>query len=312
MFGKITIGENMSDLNKSRIKFFGSIAIIIAIIMLVRGFINKNPNIDKNSHFYVNSIYMSDGSFYYKLDDREKILYDTIMDNVKKGKKYIKMHPSDYECTNYKELGEMIDNVWETILLDHPELLSFGTYRWNYKYKTDILKLRIRDPLKSGLMNFFGEMVVNYKVKKLVKETEGMTDKEKIIYVYNWMGKTSKYNTQYTKATNNQTIYSVFVNHNSVCAGFAKSAQVIFQRMGINSYLVKGMTSGLHMWNIIEVDGKYYYFDSTIAASLPKTDSRYYLGLDNEYLIKNNRNLHPDWSPELENGSLFSKNELRG
>lgn len=36
------------------------------------------------------------------------------------------------------------------------------------------------------------------------------------------------------------------------------------------------MTSGNHMWNIVEYEGRYYFFDFTVVASLYKTSLHYY------------------------------------
>ncbi len=81
---------------------------------------------------------------------------------------------------------------------------------------------------------------------------------------------------------------------NAVCAGFAKASQVIFQNIGINSYAVTGTTTGGHMWNIVEIDGKYYYYDSTVAACRKKTSKGYYDGLKQEEFADYKLD-HPDW-----------------
>ena len=60
----------------------------------------------------------------------------------------------------------------------------------------------------------------------------------------------------------NQSIYNVFMNKNAVCAGFAKASQVIFQNIGINSYTITGESTGPHMWNVVELDGKYNFINT--------------------------------------------------
>ena len=203
-------------------------------------------------------------------------------------------------------MGAAVNAIW----LDHPELLSFGSWNAQYKPDTGILTFRIERSFKLPLMDDVGEIIINYKINKILKETEGMTDKEKIKYVYNWIGENATYDTIFTSDSKNQTIYNVFINHNAVCAGFAKTAQVIFQRMGIKSYLVEGYTTGLHMWNIVEVDGKYYFFDSTVAACIKETHYMYYDGLKQDkfesYVLS-----HPERYPELETSNLYESSELK-
>ena len=56
--------------------------------------------------------------------------------------------------------------------------------------------------------------------------------------------------------------------------------------------------------DIVEYNGKYYIFDSTVATSLKKTSDHYYDGLKQEemsdYIIA-----HPEWYPEIEKTSIF-------
>lgn len=302
-----SIYNNLYD--RRKLVFF--ILIIVGFFFLGQKTLNKNPNVDKNDHQYVNSIYMSDGRIYNNyLNDEEKAMYDFMMDRIKRGKRVTQQTPEEYGCKDYKECYSLMGVAVNAIWIDHPELLSFATWDAQYKFDTGILTFRIRKSFKLPFMDDIGEMIINYKINQIVKETEGMSDKEKIKYVYNWIGQNATYDTIFTGDSKNQTIYNVFVNHNAVCAGFAKAAQVIFQRLGINSYIVRGTTTGSHMWNIVEVNGKYYYFDSTVAACIKENHYMYYDGLKQDkfggYTLSNK-----EWYPKLEQTNLFNDGELK-
>ncbi len=292
-------------------RILGILLIFFGIFLFAQKTLNNNPNVDKNSPFYVNSIYMSDGRIYTNyLDDDTKHMYDFIMDRIKRGKRVTQMTPAEYGCPDYRSCFSLMSSATNAIWIDHPELLSFASFDISYKYDTNILTFRIRRSFKLPGMDKIGEMIINYQIEKLVKDTEGYTDKERIKYVYNWIGNHMKYDTIFTSDNKNQTIYAAFIQRNAVCAGFAKTAQVIFQRMGIKSYLVDGYTTGPHMWNIIEVDGKNYFFDSTVAACIKEDHYMYYDGLKQsnfeDYRVSNK-----SWYPIIEKNELFGKEELK-
>lgn len=91
----------------------------------------------------------------------------------------------------------------------------------------------------------------------------GADDYTKVKTVYEWIVN----NTDYVKgAKDNQNMKSVFLYHQSVCAGYAKALQYVLNKVGIPTIYVDGtsLISGEgHAWNICFVDGEYYYVDVT-------------------------------------------------
>jgi hypothetical protein len=59
---------------------------------------------------------------------------------------------------------------------------------------------------------------------------------------------------------NGQTIWSGIVTNSPVCAGYTAAFQYYANRLGINA---TKMSSGVHAWNLLELDGEYYYMDVT-------------------------------------------------
>ncbi len=58
----------------------------------------------------------------------------------------------------------------------------------------------------------------------------------------------------------NQTIYSVFCTNSTVCAGYSQAMQLLCNAVGIDCGVV---TSEEHEWNIVRLNGAWYYVDCT-------------------------------------------------
>ena len=57
-----------------------------------------------------------------------------------------------------------------------------------------------------------------------------------------------------------RSIYGVFVDQKAVCCGYAKATQFLLNRLGIECAYV---TSKTHAWNLVKLEGDYYYLDTT-------------------------------------------------
>ena len=188
--------------------------------------------------------------------------------------------------------------VMDSIIMDHPELLQIASYSWSYNSLQDSenVKLTFSYAIKFSFISKLGEMRIARIIDKIKKDTVNMDEIEKVKYVYEWIGKNNKYNKTFMYFNSNQSAFTVFINHNSVCAGFAKASQIIFQNIGITSYYVTGTSTGPHAFNIVKIKDSYYLYDSTIASSLNNESGNFYKGLEQKYLSGykiDNQDLYP-------------------
>lgn len=87
------------------------------------------------------------------------------------------------------------------------------------------------------------------------------SDYEKAKYVFDYLASAVAYRED---APDNQNIISVFLNHETVCQGYASAMQYLFNQLGIQSVIVTGTANGEpHAWNVVRLDGAYYHMDAT-------------------------------------------------
>ena len=224
----------------------------------------------RNSSAYVNDLYMSDEYFKKNVIPKEDLyLYEAIYKDIKEGKdksSILCQGSAEESCT-----GSFYD-IYHVLYLDHPELIIFQGMGAHYNNS-------VIEPYYyhlSKLKTYLGTKRIQREIDIIKKETKNMNEKEKIIYVYNYVA-SHQYDRIFMFSMGNQSAYSFFSKNSSVCAGFAKASQLIFQNIGVKSYPVLGDE---HMWNYVEYNGKYYVFDATVGASyVNKSHKNYYEGL---------------------------------
>ena len=158
-----------------------------------------------------------------------------------------------------------IDRIFQCVLSDHPELFYVDGYSYTKYSRGEALTA----------VEFSGSYNVDLDTALERQETiriaseqilsgigAGASDYEKVKYVYDTLIRQTDYD---LKASDNQNIYSVFANHTSVCQGYAKATQYLLNKLGVECTLVLGTveTGEGHAWNLVKVDGDFYYVDTT-------------------------------------------------
>ena len=291
-----------------RNKIFTIILIVISVFIYTNytRIIEPNPKINRKSSLYVNDIYMSDGRIYNNyLNKSEKTAYNTLLKITKQRKTSVKIIKQEDET-----LDKLISNYTtanQAIWIEHPELISYAAFSYRYRDGSNYIELSPIYAINNPIEEEINTLLIERKIDKIKQATKNMSDLEKIKYVYEWIGDNAYYDKLFTGSSKNQSIYNVFIKGNAVCAGFAKTSQVIFQNIGIESMIITGYSTGNHMWNVIKYNGKYYYYDSTYAASIrDKTNKNYYDGLKqdkmNYYTID-----YANWYPKIETENALYK-----
>lgn len=158
-----------------------------------------------------------------------------------------------------------IDRIFQCVLNDHPELFYVEGYSYT-KYTRGERTTAIEFSGTYGMDRETAESrqeAIEAEVEKILSGIDVNVDQyTRVKYVYDTIIRSTDYELD---APDNQNIYSVFVNHLSVCQGYAKATQYLLNRLGVECTLVLGTvdTGEGHAWNLVKVDGSYYYVDTT-------------------------------------------------
>ena len=176
------------------------------------------------------------------------------------------------ECVELSEEGlaagltqEHVDHIFQAVLLDHPEYFYVTGYQYTKYTRADQL-VRVEF---TGTYDVDFDTAVNKKAQieaaaatVLAMAPQNGSDYDKVKFVYDYLIRNTEYD---LNAPDNQNVYSVLCGGRSVCQGYAKTMQLLLNRMGVECTLVLGTVVGGegHAWNLVKIDGEYYYVDAT-------------------------------------------------
>ena len=199
---------------------------------------------------------------YESLDAQEQIWYGEIEQALGEMTDTVKLSTEPIE----QGLGEQdIDRIFQCVLIDHPEIFYTTGYTYTKYSKGD----------RTVGIDFAGtysmtEEEAQTKAEEIRRKAsewladipEDASEYDKVKAVYEKIIFSTNYD---LNAADNQNIASVFLGNSSVCQGYAKATQYLLNHLGVMCTLVQGTvdTGEAHAWNLVRVDGDYYYVDTT-------------------------------------------------
>lgn len=199
---------------------------------------------------------------YESLDAQEQIWYQEIEQAIGSMDDTIKLSMEPLE----QGMDEQdIDKVFQCVLIDHPEIFYTTGYTYT-KYSRGEKTVGIDfagtyDQTKEEAVAR-AEAIRSVTAEWLSGMEEAASEYDKVKEVYEAVIFSTNYD---LSAADNQNIASVFLGGASVCQGYAKATQYLLNHLGVMCTLVQGTvdTGEAHAWNLVQVDGDYYYVDTT-------------------------------------------------
>ena len=195
--------------------------------------------------------------FYYStMDAKEQKVYKEILYALEN---YVEEMPLSSTRT------EIVDKVFQCVLMDHPEIFYADGYSFvKYTLGDEIKKITFSGTYiyeKEEKEHIEGE--IEQAALELLKGLRAdASDYEKVKYVYETIIRNTEYD---MTAEDNQNIRSVFLNGASVCQGYAKAVQYLLTKLQVPVTLVIGTVENGegHAWNMVKIDDEFYYLDTT-------------------------------------------------
>ncbi|MBD5522245.1 MAG: hypothetical protein HDR03_13665 [Lachnospiraceae bacterium] len=191
-----------------------------------------------------------------QLSEKEQDIYIEILWTLQGFRENVKLSSLD---------NDEISNIFQCVLNDHPEIFYVDGYTYTQYTLGDVIK----KITFTGTYSMESEEAIerqkkidNYVSQCLGELSQDADEYETVKYIYEYLINHTEYD---NSAEDSQNICSVFIDGKSVCQGYAKATQYLLQEAGIEAVLVLGTvsTGEGHAWNLVSIDGEWYYVDTT-------------------------------------------------
>lgn len=196
---------------------------------------------------------------YGQLNETGKSYYDVIYDAVLHFQESVSLPGTDQN---------VLKKAYTALSCDHGELFWLNGYSYtSYKKGNKVVRMDF-EPVYTMDLDTAKEKQTQIEqvcAEWLSGAAGADSDYQRAKYVFEVLIENVSY---VEDAADSQNILSVFLNRQTVCTGYAQAAQYLLKKLGISSCVVTGNayengTSGAHAWNLVCLEGDYYYMDVT-------------------------------------------------
>ena len=240
-------------------RFFWLLPVLILFVICSNDFFSKEPG--EIRKLREQKVQQTDEDqyqeYYFKLlSEDEQRIYRQMLNGIRERQ-------NEFYLTSADE--DVISKVYHALLKDHPELFWVHNreevYTTSYK-GTDYCRF---SPGYTYTEQEISEILTEMQnaVNEVNAEiTQNASDYDKVKMIYTYLID----HTEYEASDDDQNIAGVFWKKKAVCAGYARAVQYLLEQLGIPCIYVEGSARDSdegHAWNIVKINGQYYYVDAT-------------------------------------------------
>ena len=192
---------------------------------------------------------------YQQLTEEEQTTYDQIYSCIENYSDRITLSTKD---------KDVLANAYEAVLADYGGLFWINGYQYNtYTSNNNVVGLEFEPKytMSEDQRDIYQATVDSVAADWLSGISPSASDFDKALYVFETLIEKVDYD---TNSLENQNILSVFLYQSTVCQGYADAAWYLLDKLGISSTIITGTANNeSHAWNLVHLDGAYYYMDVT-------------------------------------------------
>lgn len=134
------------------------------------------------------------------------------------------------------------------------------------------------------------------------------SDAEKVLFLHDYVITHCVYDT----TLKNVDAYSVFGENLSICQGYAMATNLLCRAAGFPCWAIAS-NSLQHMWNVVQIGGKWYQLDTTyddLSPDMLGQASHTYLLVSDDYMMNDENHAASDWIYFTDSGEIACDSDI--